>query len=294
MRLDWGGRAARQDGGMAFRHRLTAVAALAAMLALPGQPAAQDLFGGFRGSDAAAPKRPAAGYAVSRPGPASGASFFSPFGGLFRPFQPPPRPEPENPGAYRTLCVRMCDGYYFPISHATGSANLTRDAERCSAACGGDARLFYHANPGGDVETMLDLTGRAYASYPTAFRYRRTLVQGCQCRPQPWTQAEMARHRAYAAAEMASGAQPAPPATGAAAQPGAGSQADSSAAAWHTGRQELEAKGAAAVAAAPAPPRARARLKPAQAQGWDWLFGSTSQASPAKAARSSYAWSGAR
>ena len=43
------------------------------------------------------------------------------------------------------------------------------------------------------------MTGRAYASYPVAFKYRKTLVQGCQCRPQPWTEAELARHRAYAA-----------------------------------------------------------------------------------------------
>jgi hypothetical protein len=92
----------------------------------------------------------------------------------------------------------MCDGFYFPISYTTGSAAFARDAEACTAACGGDARLFYYPNPGGDIEDMVDLTGRAYASYPTAFRYRKTLVKGCQCRPQPWSEAERARHRAYA------------------------------------------------------------------------------------------------
>ena len=95
----------------------------------------------------------------------------------------------------------MCDGFYFPISHATSSTNFARDAETCAASCGGDARLFYTPSPGGDVESMLDMTGRAYASFPIAFRYRKTLVQGCQCRPQPWTEAERARHQGYAAAQ---------------------------------------------------------------------------------------------
>src|SRR5262249_54854212 len=101
--------------------------------------------------------------------------------------------------SYRTLCVRMCDGFYFPISYTTGSDGLVHDAETCATACGADARLFYHPNPGGDVDSMVDLTGRAYKSYPNAFKYRKTLVAGCQCRPQPWSEAERTRHRTYAA-----------------------------------------------------------------------------------------------
>ncbi len=127
------------------------------------------------------------------------------------PYLPPPSPfAPYTPGddisvhdgaTYRTLCVRLCDGYYFPISHATGRGGFTRDAERCAASCGGAARLFYHLNPGGDVASMLDLTGRTYASYPAAFKYRRTRVQDCQCRPEPWAGSEHERHRRYAAEE---------------------------------------------------------------------------------------------
>ena len=114
-------------------------------------------------------------------------------------------PLPHERTTYRTLCVRMCDGFYFPISHATSSANFAHDAETCTASCGGDARLFYYPNPGGSIESMLDMTGRAYASYPIAFRYRKTLVQGCQCRPQPWTAAERARHQGYARAAPSTG-----------------------------------------------------------------------------------------
>jgi hypothetical protein len=104
----------------------------------------------------------------------------------------------EPASSYRTLCVRLCDGYYFPVSAAAPSSSLARDADKCSASCGADARLFYHASVGGSVETMIDLTGMAYSSLPNAFRYRKTLVEGCSCRPQPWSEAELQRHRGYA------------------------------------------------------------------------------------------------
>lgn len=118
-----------------------------------------------------------------------------------RPFGPPGRGDEApigRPVTYRTLCVRLCDGFYFPISSATNGAGLSRDADACSASCGSEARLFYHPNGGGDVDSMVDLTGLAYSTLPNAFRYRKALVPECRCRPQPWSDAELQRHRAYA------------------------------------------------------------------------------------------------
>jgi hypothetical protein len=188
-----------------FRVGLAFLAALA--VAPPRPVAAQGFLDGLFGDEAPVSPRPAAGYVRRQPLASSATSpYWRPFG-LFSPYRaddgydqlPPP-----DRTTYRTLCVRMCDGFYFPISHAASSAALTRHAEECTAACGGDARHFYHANPGGDVEDMVDLTGRAYASYPTAFRYRKTLVKGCRCRPNPWSETERARHRAYATAQAPS------------------------------------------------------------------------------------------
>jgi hypothetical protein len=125
-----------------------------------------------------------------RAGPVAGAFRSAPYGGspAFSPYAYPGyRPDPAIPRAgatYRTLCVRLCDGFYFPISFAVSLSSLGRDAEQCQASCGTEARLFYHANPGGSVETMFDLSGRAYSALPTAFTYRKTLVAGCRCRPQ--------------------------------------------------------------------------------------------------------------
>ena len=46
-------------------------------------------------------------------------------------------------GHYRTLCVRMCDGYYWPISQSAPRSRFYRDAGVCRSACGEEARLFY-------------------------------------------------------------------------------------------------------------------------------------------------------
>ena len=80
----------------------------------------------------------------------------------------------ERGGTYRTLCVRLCDGFYFPISSAATQSSFARDADACSASCGAEARLFYHPNAGGDVDSMVDLTGMAYSALPNAFKYRQS------------------------------------------------------------------------------------------------------------------------
>lgn len=101
-------------------------------------------------------------------------------------------------GVYRTLCVRLCDGYYWPLSQATGRNGLERDAQTCRSSCGQEARLFYLGSKAGDAMDMIDLQGRPYTSLPTAFRYRKKLVDGCFCRPEPWSASERDRHRRYA------------------------------------------------------------------------------------------------
>jgi uncharacterized protein DUF2865 len=108
-------------------------------------------------------------------------------------------PRSRSRGRYRTLCVRMCDGFYWPVSSSVSRSKFTRDARICRSRCGEDAKLFYHSARTGKVENMVDLTGRKYANLDMAFRYRKKLVKGCQCRPEPWSYAERARHQGYEA-----------------------------------------------------------------------------------------------
>jgi hypothetical protein len=84
---------------------------------------------------------------------------------------------------YRTMCVRMCDGFFFPVSFSTSDAGFGRDAAICEARCpGAETKLFVHRNPGESVENLVSLEGEPYADLPNANRFRTTYVSGCGCR----------------------------------------------------------------------------------------------------------------
>ncbi len=108
-----------------------------------------------------------------------------------RPMEALPEPAPEpTPATYRTMCVRLCDGYYWPISFATRKDGLARDAGRCEQSCDGTAALYYYPNPGGALEDMISLRGITYKRLGTAFLYRSIYDARCKCRPHPWEAAK--------------------------------------------------------------------------------------------------------
>lgn len=104
---------------------------------------------------------------------------------------------PQDNARYRTLCVRTCDGFYFPVGDNVGRERLHPDARTCQARCDGEAQLYYYPVSGGSPETMVDMAGRSYVQTPTAFLYRRRLVEGCACKPAPWSAESAARHQGY-------------------------------------------------------------------------------------------------
>lgn len=110
---------------------------------------------------------------------------------------------PDSGGPYRTMCVRTCDGFYFPIRHDAQQRNFSSDVKSCQASCGGEAKLFYFPEIGGSVDTMIDLAGHKYGELPHAFAYRKKLIAGCTCKPAPWSAEETGRHQGYAFAEAA-------------------------------------------------------------------------------------------
>jgi hypothetical protein len=89
---------------------------------------------------------------------------------------------------YRTLCVRLCDGYYFPVSFSTLPNHFQRDSDVCQSRCAAPADLYFHQNPGGAVEQMVSVTTQQpYTSLKTAWRYRKEFVQGCSCKEAEYT-----------------------------------------------------------------------------------------------------------
>ena len=84
---------------------------------------------------------------------------------------------------YRTVCVRLCDGFYFPVSFSTLPNHFDRDSEMCESKCAAPAELYYHQNPGGSMDQAVSYKSRQpYTGLKSAFRYRKEFVQGCSCK----------------------------------------------------------------------------------------------------------------
>ncbi|MCK9919054.1 DUF2865 domain-containing protein [Microbacteriaceae bacterium K1510] len=86
-------------------------------------------------------------------------------------------------GTFRTICVRTCDGYYYPISYSTSPERFAADEQTCQRTCpAAEAQLYTYHNPGEDVSQAVSLAGRPYSELPTAFAYRKAMSQACSCR----------------------------------------------------------------------------------------------------------------
>ena len=96
-------------------------------------------------------------------------------------------------GTYRTICVRTCDGYYYPISFATMPNRFADDARTCARSCpAAEVALYSHRNPGEDVNQAVSTTTQsAYTALPNAFKYRQAFDSACSCRRpgETWAQA---------------------------------------------------------------------------------------------------------
>jgi hypothetical protein len=99
---------------------------------------------------------------------------------------------PVPSGTYRTVCVRTCDGFYFPISFATIPSRFGDDERTCKSLCpASDANLFSYRNPGEDMNAAVSISGQSYSSSPNAFKYRTEFNPSCACKAagQTWSDA---------------------------------------------------------------------------------------------------------
>jgi len=88
-----------------------------------------------------------------------------------------------NPnGRYRSVCVRLCDGFYYPIHYSVYGSQLGPDSETCQSSCAAPAELYVYRNPGQEIEQAVSLTGSAYMDLPVALRFRKEYVKGCSCK----------------------------------------------------------------------------------------------------------------
>jgi hypothetical protein len=105
------------------------------------------------------------------------------FDRLFGGNSPFSTPGGQMGGTFRTICVRTCDGFYFPISFATSPDRFRDDEQTCQRMCPAtEASLYTYHNPGEEVTQAVSLNGRLYTELPTAFSYRKAMNPACSCR----------------------------------------------------------------------------------------------------------------
>ena len=93
---------------------------------------------------------------------------------------------------FRTVCVRTCDGYYFPVSYSTSPDRFAQDEQSCQRMCpAAEVMLYTYRNPGEDMAQAVSLNGNAYSDLPTAFAYRKEVNKACSCKRagQTWADA---------------------------------------------------------------------------------------------------------
>jgi len=95
-------------------------------------------------------------------------------------------------GSVRTVCVRTCDGYYFPISYATNASRFAQDEKTCQRLCpAAEVQLFAYPTEGGDIAQATSTSGAPYSQLPNAFKYRQSFDAACSCKKpgQSWADA---------------------------------------------------------------------------------------------------------
>ena len=114
------------------------------------------------------------------------------FGNNGNAIPPPPAEFGPASGTFRTVCVRTCDGAYFPVSFATVQARFPDDEKSCKALCPAtEATLFTYRNPGEDMNQAVSVNGQPYSALANAFKYRTEFNPSCSCKApgQTWADA---------------------------------------------------------------------------------------------------------
>jgi hypothetical protein len=99
------------------------------------------------------------------------------------------RPERSKWGGSYVVCVRACDGSFFPVSYFGGNASYLQGI--CQSLCPNTQVALYSLPFGGTIDEAVSVGGEPYANLPNAHKFEQTFDGSCSCRApgQTWAQA---------------------------------------------------------------------------------------------------------
>jgi Protein of unknown function (DUF2865) len=93
-------------------------------------------------------------------------------------------------GSY-AVCVRTCDGSFFPVSYSGAGSRADSLEEVCRALCPNADVALYSFPFGGTIDEAASATGEPYSNLPNAGKFQTTYDPNCSCRRkgQSWADA---------------------------------------------------------------------------------------------------------
>jgi len=91
----------------------------------------------------------------------------------------------------QVLCVRQCDGAYYPLAVDVAADQIDGMDKICKAQCPSAEASAFTSGPDEDVGKAVASEGATYAALPAAFKFRSKVVANCSCRGphQSWAEA---------------------------------------------------------------------------------------------------------
>ena len=100
---------------------------------------------------------------------------------------------PEEPGSGSlAVCVRSCDGGFFPVSYSANRMRYQELGELCQAMCPNVETQLFTMAFGREIEQSVSASdGRPYSALPNAGRFRTKYDPACTCKKaeQSWSEA---------------------------------------------------------------------------------------------------------
>ena len=88
----------------------------------------------------------------------------------------------EAEAGSKAVCVRACDGAFFPVSYSASQGRLGGLEDMCRALCPNADVSLYTYPPSGQIEQAVSITGAKYVDMPNALKYRQSIDPTCSCK----------------------------------------------------------------------------------------------------------------
>ena len=98
------------------------------------------------------------------------------------PLNPDQPDSTEAQAGSKAVCVRACDGSFFPVSYSASQGRLGGLDDMCRALCPNADVSLYTYPPSGQIEQAVSISGAKYMDLPNALKYRTSLDATCTCK----------------------------------------------------------------------------------------------------------------